>query len=108
VNQPSQIQLPATVRLSLPAQHVAVIMQSLSEYGPHKVVHPVISGLEQQVLAQQVRPAPVIPPTTKSAPADESPVNGQEAVVKSAAEKATDDVIIGPTQLEVAARLSPF
>jgi len=50
----NQIQLPARVTLTLPAQAVAVIMQSLGEFGPHKLVHPVLSLLEQQLLAQQI------------------------------------------------------
>ena len=49
-----QIRLPDFVDLRLPAQAVAVIMQALGEHGPHKLVHPVLSVLERQLLRQQI------------------------------------------------------
>ena len=49
-----QIRLPDVVDLRLPAQAVAVIMQALGEHGPHKLVHPVLSVLERQLLRQQI------------------------------------------------------
>ena len=58
----TNIQLPPVVDLGkMPAQAVVVIMQALGEYGPHKLVHPVLQLVEQKLLAQQVQtpePAP--------------------------------------------------
>ena len=53
-----QIRLPDVVDLRLPAQAVAVIMQALGEHGPHKLVHPVLSVLERQLLRQQIAVTP--------------------------------------------------
>ena len=59
----TNIQLPPVVDLGkMPAQAVVVIMQALGEYGPHKLVHPVLQLVEQKLLALQVQtpaePAP--------------------------------------------------
>ena len=56
----TNIQLPPIVDLGkMPAQAVVVIMQALGEYGPHKLVHPVLQLVEQKLLAQQiVEPSP--------------------------------------------------
>ena len=63
MNRPLQttIQLPASITLGLPAQAVAVIMQALGEFGPHKLVHPVLQLVEKQLLAQQIVAPPVDP-----------------------------------------------
>lgn len=52
---PQQIQLPEIVKLVLPAQHAAVVLGALAEYGPYKTVQPVINNIEQQLVGQQLK-----------------------------------------------------
>lgn len=52
----NQIQLPERVVIHLAAVEVVVILQALSNHGPYKDVFPIVRSLEQQMIAQQLKP----------------------------------------------------
>jgi hypothetical protein len=58
-----QIQLPPNATLVLKTQDVVTILGALGEYGPHKVVNPIVKAIEQQLLAQQIKPEPAMTAT---------------------------------------------
>ncbi len=51
-----QVRLPDEVKLTLAPTEVITIMGALQEYGPYKVILPIIRKIEQQLLSQQLKP----------------------------------------------------
>lgn len=57
-----QVQLPERVTIELSAQDAVTILNALSGTGPYKTVAPIISSVQQQVFAQQIKPrGPPVP-----------------------------------------------
>ncbi len=54
--QQMQVRLPDEVTLTLEPGDVIAIIKSLHEYGPYKVIFPIIRKIEQQLLSQQLKP----------------------------------------------------
>lgn len=53
--QQMQVRLPDEVTLTLEPGDMVVIIKSLQEYGPYKVIFPIIRKIEQQLLSQQLK-----------------------------------------------------
>lgn len=66
--QAQTIQLPPILKFIIPAQHAAIILAALENHGPYKDVNPAIMNFQQQLLGQQVLPAPVAPPPAVDRP----------------------------------------
>jgi len=65
-NQPMQIRLPDLVTLNLASQEIVTILGALAEYGPYKVILPLVRTIEQQMMAQQLKPEYKGPPLSPS------------------------------------------
>ena len=55
----TQVSLPERVTLQLTAQDAVTILGALHDAGPYKTVFPIVRALEQQLVAQAKRPAPL-------------------------------------------------
>ncbi len=53
--QQMQVLLPDEVTLTLEPGDVIAIIKSLQEYGPYKVIFPIIRKIERQLLSQEVK-----------------------------------------------------
>ncbi len=80
--QQMQVRLPDAVTLALTPGDVVAIISALQEYGPYKVIFPVIRKIEQQLLSQQLKSefkgslpgAPPSAPPVPGVPVPPSPV----------------------------------
>ena len=50
-----QVRLPDEVTLTLAPNDVITIIGALQEYGPYKVIFPIIRKIERQLLSQEVK-----------------------------------------------------
>ncbi len=54
--QQMQVRLPDSVTLTLTPNEVITTMGALQEYGPYKAIFLIVRKIEQQLMAQQIKP----------------------------------------------------